>query len=407
MTRQADAPAHVPGGVTSPKGFRAAGVTAGIKRGEQPDLALLVSDVEASLAGVATTNRVKAAPLLLNQSRITRGRARAVIINSGCANACTGAPGLDDAKAMAAETARVLGIDDRDVLVASTGVIGARLPMDRVRSGIARAAGQLAAAGGAAAAAAILTTDTLPKEIAVREASGRIAVTVGGMAKGSGMIHPQMGTMLAFITTDALIAPRPLQALLKRVVASTFNTIDVDGETSPNDLVLCLANGMAKNAPLTSGPALARFEALVHQVCERLALMIVRDGEGATKFVTLRVVGAANATAARRVLLSVARSPLVKTAWHGEDANWGRTISAVGAAGVPIRPDRVGLAIGPVAVVKHGVGLGASAEAEAAIVLKQREFTVTVDLGQGRAEAVLRTCDLSADYVRINASYRS
>lgn len=407
MTRQADAPAHVPGGVTSPKGFRAAGVTAGIKRGEQPDLALLVSDVEASLAGVATTNRVKAAPLLFNQSRIKRGRARAVIINSGCANACTGAPGLDDAQAMAAETARVLGIDDRDVLVASTGVIGARLPMDRVRSGIARAAGQLAAAGGAAAAAAILTTDTLPKEIAVREASGRIAVTVGGMAKGSGMIHPQMGTMLAFITTDALIAPRPLQALLKRVVASTFNTIDVDGETSPNDLVLCLANGMAKNAPLTSGPALARFEALVHQVCERLALMIVRDGEGATKFVTLRVVGAANATAARRVLLSVARSPLVKTAWHGEDANWGRTISAVGAAGVPIRPDRVGLAIGPVAVVKHGVGLGASAEAEAAIVLKQREFTVTVDLGQGRAEAVLRTCDLSADYVRINASYRS
>ncbi|MEO5656886.1 MAG: bifunctional glutamate N-acetyltransferase/amino-acid acetyltransferase ArgJ [Nitrospiria bacterium] len=407
MTRQADAPAHVPGGVTAPKGYRAAGVAAGIKRGDQPDLALLVSDVEASLAGVATTNRVKAAPLLLNQSRIKRGRARAVIINSGCANACTGAPGLNDAKAMAAETARVLGIDDRDVLVASTGVIGARLPMDRVRAGIARAAGQLAAAGGAAAAAAILTTDTLPKEIAVREASGRIAITVGGMAKGSGMVHPQMGTMLAFITTDALIAPRPLQALLKRVVDSTFNTIDVDGETSPSDLVLCLANGMAKNAPLTSGPALARFEALVHQVCERLALMIVRDGEGATKFVTLRIVGAANAAAARRVLLSVARSPLVKTAWHGEDANWGRTISAVGAAGVPIRPDRIGLSIGPVPVVQHGVGLGASAEAEAAIVLKQREFTVTVDLGQGRAEAVIRTCDLSADYVRINASYRS
>lgn len=407
MTRQSDAPIHVPGGVTAPKGFRASGVACGIKKNEQLDLALLVSDVEASVAGVATTNRIKAAPIVVDQPRLKRGRARAVVINSGCANACTGAPGLADAKAMAAEAANVLGVDEGAVLVASTGVIGARLPMDRVRAGIARAALQLAATGGAAAAAAILTTDTLAKEIAVRETAGRIAITVGGMAKGSGMIHPQMATMLAFLTTDAAIAPRTLQSVLKRVVDATFNAIDVDGETSPNDLVLCLANGQAKNTPLASGPALARFEAVMHLVCERLALMIVRDGEGASKLVTLRVTGASSTAAAKRVLLAVVRSPLVKTAWHGEDANWGRTISAIGNAGVPIRPDRIELRIGPVAVVRQGVGAGSSAEAEAAIILKQREFTVTVDLGQGRGEAMVRTCDLSEDYVRINASYRS
>lgn len=407
MTRQADAPIHVPGGVTAPKGFRAAAVSAGIKKREQPDLALLVSDVEASVAGVMTTNRIKAAPLVLDLPRIKRGRGRAVVINSGCANACTGPEGLGDAQAMIAETARVLNVPESDVLVASTGVIGARLPMERVKGGIARAALQLSTLGGPQAATAILTTDTMPKEIAIREASGRIAVTVGGMAKGSGMIHPQMATMLAFITTDAAVPPRTLQSLLKRTVASTFNTIDVDGETSPNDLVLCFANGLAKNPPLTGGAALAKFEGLLHQVCERLALMIVRDGEGANKLVTLRVTGAANAAAAKRVLLAVARSPLVKTAWHGEDANWGRTISAIGNAGVPVKPDRIALHVGPVAVVRRGMGLGPTAEAEAAVILKQREFNVTVDLGQGKGEAILRTCDLSQEYVRINASYRT
>ncbi len=407
MTRQADAPIHVPGGVTAPKGFRAAAVTAGIKKREQPDLALLVSDVEASVAGVMTVNRIKAAPLILDQPRIKRGRGRAVVINSGCANACTGTEGLEDAKVMVAETARALNVDERDVLVASTGVIGTRLPMERVKGGITRAAMQLSPMGGSQAAAAILTTDTMSKEIAIREASGRIAITVGGMAKGSGMIHPQMATMLAFITTDAAVPPRTLQTLLKRTVASTFNTIDVDGETSPNDLVLCFANGQAKNPPLTGGAALAKFEGLLHQVCERLALMIVRDGEGANKLVTLRVTGAANGAAAKRVLLAVARSPLVKTAWNGEDANWGRTISAIGNAGVPVKLERIALHVGPVAVVRRGVGLGPTAEAEAAVILKQREFSVTVDLGQGKGEAIMRTCDLSQEYVRINASYRS
>ncbi|MEW6682029.1 MAG: bifunctional glutamate N-acetyltransferase/amino-acid acetyltransferase ArgJ [Nitrospirota bacterium] len=407
MTRQADAPVHVSGGVTAPKGFRAAAVSAGIKKREQPDLVLLVSDAEASVAGVMTTNRIKAAPLLLDQPRIKRGRGRAVVINSGCANACTGAEGLEDAKEMIQETARALALDERDVLVASTGVIGARLPMDRVKAGIIRAAAQLTPSGGPQAATAIMTTDTMPKEIAIREASGRIAITVGGMAKGAGMIHPQMATMLAFITTDAAVPSRTLQTLLKRTVASTFNTIDVDGETSPNDLVLCFANGLAKNPPLTSGAGLAKFEGLLHQVCERLALMIVRDGEGANKLVTLRVTGAANAVAAKRVLEAVARSPLVKTAWHGEDPNWGRTISAIGNAGVPVKPERIALLVGPVAVVRHGVGLGPSAEAEAAVILKQAEFSVTVDLGQGKGEAIVRTCDLSQEYVRINAAYRS
>lgn len=407
MTRQADAPIHVPGGVTAPKGYRAAAVSAGIKKQDRPDLALLVSDVEASVAGVMTANRIKAAPLLIDQARIKRGKGRAIVVNSGCANACTGPEGLEDAKAMASETARVLSLDERDVLVASTGVIGTRLPMDRVRGGIMRAAAQLTPSGGSQAATAIMTTDTMPKEIAIRETSGRVAITVGGMAKGSGMIHPQMGTMLAFLTTDAAVPPRTLQAVLKRCVDATFNTIDVDGETSPNDLVVCMANGLAKNTPVTSGAGLTTFEAMVRQVCERLALMIVRDGEGASKLVTLRVKGAANAASAQRVLQSVARSPLVKTAWHGEDANWGRTISAIGNAGVPIRPERLALYIGPVAVVRQGVGMGTSAEAQAAVILKQSEFSVTVDLGQGKAEAVVRTCDLSQDYVRINASYRS
>ena len=407
MTRQSETPVLVPGGVSAPKGFRSSGVACGIKRNDQPDLALLVSDVKAVVAGVVTTNRIKAAPLIVNRPRLVRGTAQAVVVNSGCANACTGVPGVADANAMVADTARVLGLDPGVVLVASTGVIGARLPMDRVRSGIARAASLLSPSGGSGAASAILTTDTYPKEVAVRESHGRVTMTVGGMAKGAGMIHPQMATMLAFLTTDAAIAPRALRGVLKRAVDATFNTIDVDGETSPNDLVLCFANGLAKNPPISSGPLLTRFEALVHLVCERLALMIARDGEGATKLVTLRVTKAANRAAAKKVLSAIARSPLVKTAWHGEDANWGRTISAIGNAGVPIRPDRIALRIGPVTVVRDGVGLGSSAEAEAAIILKQREFTVTVELGQGSAEAMIRTCDLSEDYVRINSSYRS
>jgi len=407
MTRQSETPVLVPGGVTAPKGFRSSGVACGIKRNEQPDLALLVSDVKAVVAGVVTANRIKAAPLLVNRARLVRGSAQAVVVNSGCANACTGTPGVADANAMLADAARVLGLDPGVVLVASTGVIGARLPMDRVRVGISRAAALLSPSGGSGAASAILTTDTYPKEVAVRESHGRVTMTVGGMAKGAGMIHPQMATMLAFLTTDVAITPRALRGVLKRAVDATFNTIDVDGETSPNDLVLCFANGLAKNPPISSGPLLARFEALVHLVCERLALMIARDGEGATKLVTVRVTKAANRAAAQKILNAVARSPLVKTAWHGEDANWGRTISAIGNAGVPIRPDRIALRIGPVTVVRDGVGVGTSAEAEAAIILKQREFTVTVELGQGSAEATVRTCDLSEDYVRINSSYRS
>lgn len=396
------------GGISAVPGMLAAGITAGIKRADAPDLALLLSEREATVAGVFTTNRVVAAPVRLTRARVQRGKARAILINSGNANACTGPRGYKDAMESAVLTARALRLAPRDVLVASTGVIGRPLPMDRMRAAIPVLASRLRRDGGPDAARAIMTTDTTLKMSAQREIIGGRAVTLGGIAKGSGMIHPKMATMLAFLATDAVIPPARLRAALRGATAETFNRLPLDGDTSTNDMVLCLANGLAGNRAIRPGSADARrFEALLEQVCLDLAKQIARDGEGASKCVELVVEEARTHAEALRVAEVIGTSSLVKTAWFGEDANWGRIMAAIGRAGVRVMEDRIAITYGAVPVVRRGVSLGQSAEERANLLLKDREFTVTVSLGQGHATVTVWTMDLSTAYVKINASYRS
>ncbi len=396
------------GGITAVPGILAAGMATGIKKTNAPDLALIVSECEARAAGVLTRNKVVAAPILLARERLRRGKARAILVNSGNANACTGRQGYDDAVEMAALAAKALGVSAKDVLVGSTGVIGKHLPMDRIRAGVPILARNLRREGGEDAARAIMTTDTTLKMAAVEDTIGGHPVTLGGIAKGSGMIHPHMATMLAYLATDAKVSHAVLQRGLREATERSFNRIPVDGDTSTNDMVLCLANGLAGNRPIAKDGADARrFQALLDQVCSELAKAIARDGEGATKFVELVVRGARTTAEALRVANTVATSSLVKTAWFGEDANWGRIMAAIGRTGVRIIEDRIGIAYGDAAVVRRGLGLGQAAEEHANAVLKRREFTLTVDLGLGHATATVWTTDLTTDYVKINASYRS
>jgi len=392
----------IEGGVTAPAGFRAAGIHSGVKR-EKKDLSLLVSDRACSGAGVYTTNRVKAAPLLLTKKHIDRGGpVRAVVVNSGNANACNGERGMADAVAMAEKTAQVLGVQTEEVLVASTGVIGVPMPMEKILAGIERAAGELSPAGGGDAARGIMTTDTVPKEVAVR-CEG---FTVGGMAKGSGMIHPNMATMLAFITTDAEVDRPLLDECLKDAVERTFNMISVDGDTSTNDMAIVLANG-ASGVRIEAGAESERkFRSALLFVCTELAKMIARDGEGATKLIEVRVKGARSVEDARLCVRAITRSPLVKTAVYGEDANWGRILCAAGYSGAELVLERARVELGDVLVFDRGRGL-AFDEDLAKKVLEQKDVTITVDLGAGTAEATGWTCDLTYDYVRINASYRT
>ncbi len=395
-------------GVTAPQGFQAAGIHCGIKKPGLLDLALLVSDVSGPIAGVFTRNRVAAAPVLLDRRHLAKHRGRAIIINSGNANACTGAPGFAAAQTMASSVARILLVPTHEVFVGSTGVIGRVLPIDRVKAGIPALFAQLSRRGGPQAARAIMTTDLRPKEVAVSATIGGRRVTVGGMAKGSGMIHPDMATMLAYITTDAAIQPAALQQALRSAVDQSFNCITVDGDTSTNDTVLCLANGLAGNRIIASNtPAHRAFIALLTDACRTLALAICRDGEGVTKVVTIAVSGARTDAHARRVASTIATSNLVKTALFGEDANWGRVMGAIGRSGVPIDQQKVSVDFDNVAMVRHGMGIGLAAERRIAAVFKRKEFTIAVNLGQGRAQAHMWTTDLSYDYVRINASYRS
>jgi len=397
---------EVPGGVTAPQGFTAAGVAAGIKN-DKKDVALLVSDRPAAAAGVFTTNRVKAFPVLVSMRHLASGGARAVVANSGNANACNGPRGETDALAMTLQTARVLGIPEDQVLVASTGVIGQPMPMDKVLDGIRRAAAELNPQGGADAAVAIMTTDTVPKEEAVSLELDGCAVTVGGMAKGSGMIHPNMATMLAFVASDAAMAPGLLSQALKQAVDRTFNMITVDGDTSTNDCVLVLANGAAGNPPIESeGPAYAAFCAVLEAVCRKLAVAVARDGEGATKLLEVRVLGAATEDDARLVAKSVAASSLVKSAVFGEDANWGRVLCAAGYSGAAFNPEAVDIYLGEIKVAENGGALPFDEDA-AALVLAQKEVVFTIDLKQGQAQATAWGCDLTYDYVRINGSYRT
>ena len=395
-------------GITSPLGFQAAGIHCGIKKSDLLDLSLCVSDVSGPIAGVFTKNRMVAAPVLLDRYHLRFRRGRAIIVNSGNANACTGKQGLVSAKAMATAVAEQLSIPVHQVFVGSTGVIGRVLPIDRITAAVPTLVARLSIPGGDQAAQAILTTDLRPKTVARQAKIGGHIVTIGGMAKGSGMIHPNMATMLAYLTTDAAIAPAALRSALKSAVDQSFNCITVDGDTSTNDTVLCLANGLAKNRSIQRGTKPYRdFERLLTDAAQELALMICRDGEGVTKVVTIRVQGAATATAAKRVADTIATSNLVKTALFGEDANWGRVMAAVGRSGVAIDPGKVTMRFDDIVMVERGVGMGLEAEQKIAQVFKHKEFTVTVHLGQGHAHAHMWTTDLSYDYVRINASYRS
>ena len=395
----------VDGGVTAPQGFRGAGVSCGIKANGL-DLALIVSDAPATAAGVFTTNRAQAAPIVVSREQLDRsgGRAVAIVVNSGCANACTGADGLSDAWEMIQRTSDALRCESGQVLVASTGVIGVKLDMAKVDAGIASAAGQLSPTGGPATARAIMTTDPFPKEAAVEISTPQGAFRVGGIAKGSGMIEPMMATMLGFVTTDAAIEPAVLRRALKEVVDDTFNAISVDGECSTNDCVFVLANGES-GVRLDADYAML-VEAL-RAVCQPLAMGIVRGGEGATKLVTIRVAGAASRDDARRAARAIANSPLVKTAIHGGDPNWGRLVAVAGRSGSEFALDRAAVRIGPVELFSGGAPHDERAP-EAAEYLKGEEIEVEVDLGTGGAgRARMWTCDLSAEYVRINAEYRT
>ena len=394
----------VPGNAASPRGFRAAGIHCGIKR-ERADLALLVSDVPASAAGVFTTNRVQAAPVRYTRRAVAAGRAQAIVINSGNANACTGEPGLEDAAEMALLSAAALGLDRDLVLVASTGVIGVPLPMEAIRRGIPLAAVTLEA-DGTAAAEAIRTTDKFPKTAACRLEIGGVTVTIGGMAKGAGMIHPNLATTLCFLTTDAALPPAVLRGALQRAVAESFNSITVDGDTSTNDTVLLLANGQAGGAPITNGEALTRFTAGLTLVAAELAKMVVKDGEGATKLVEIRVDGALSNAEAHQAAMTVANSLLVKTALHGGEPNWGRILAALGRSGVEMAEETTDVFFGELAIVRGGLGVPGVWDAAAA-ALEQKEVTIGIRLGVGNGAARAWTSDLSEEYVRINGSYTS
>ncbi len=395
-------------GVTAPRGFQAAGIHCGIKKPGILDLALCVSEVSGPIAGVFTKNRVVAAPVLLDRRHLRKHVGRAIIVNSGNANACTGKQGLIAAASMATTVAQHLNIPLEQVFVGSTGVIGRQLPIDRISAAIPTLVSSLSMKGGQQAAQAILTTDLRPKTITVQDNIGGRVVTIGGMAKGSGMIHPNMATMLAYLTTDAAIAPSLLQAALKSAVDQSFNCITVDGDTSTNDTVLCLANGLAENRLISRNTRdYVEFERLLTSATQSLALMICRDGEGVTKVVKILVEGATTTTAAKQVAATIATSNLVKTALFGEDANWGRVMGAIGRSGVSIDPSKITVRFDDIVMVKQGVGMGLEAEAAIAQVFKKKEFTIAVHLGQGRAQAHMWTTDLSYDYVRINASYRS
>jgi glutamate N-acetyltransferase / amino-acid N-acetyltransferase len=394
------------GGVTTARGFRAAGISAGIKANGNPDLMLLVADTAAQVAAVYTTNKVQAAPVLVSKEHLNRsgGLARAIVVNSGCANSCTGDTGMRDARGMAELTAQIVGCPVEQVLVASTGVIGVALPMDKVRSGIPAAYEALGADQGPAAARAIMTTDIAPKEAAATISIGGRQASIGGMCKGAGMIEPMMATMLGFVTTDAAVPKPLLDRALREAVDQSFNAITVDGDSSTNDCVLLLASGASGVA--VDEASYGTFVEGLTTVCRELALAIVRGGEGATKLVTLQVTGAVSSAEARRAAKVIANSLLVKTAIHGGDPNWGRLICAAGRAGVTLDASRAGVTIGSLVLFKDGQPHDELAPA-AAEYLRGTELSIGVDLGAGSASSTVWTCDLSAEYVRINADYRT
>ena len=400
MPRQVKPPSGVPG-------FRFAGVACGIKESGRKDLALIVSERPAAAAAVFTKNRIKSPTVVSGRKRVARGLIQAVVANSGNANACTGPGGLRDSEAMCAEAARHLGIDAQHALPSSTGIIGVPLPTDKIQRGIADAAAGLSPDGLQDAAEAIMTTDNAPKTAASQCRIGGRAVHVAGIAKGAGMIAPNMATMLCYVLTDADIAPAALRPMLRRAADQTFHAITVDGDTSTNDTLLVLANGVAGNPRITrGGEGEEVLERALTRVMKELALKIVADGEGAKKVVEIRVDGARTVTEARRVAFTVANSKLVKTAFFGQDPNVGRFMMAVGNAGVPVVEETIDIALGAVKVVRRGVAVG-TREAAAAKVMQRPSFVVRISLGMGSARTSVWTSDLGHEYVRINSDYRT
>jgi glutamate N-acetyltransferase / amino-acid N-acetyltransferase len=389
-------------------GFLFSGISAGIKKDGRRDLGLIYSEVPARVAGLFTTNTVKAAPVRLDMKRIKGGLCQAVIVNSGNANACTGSQGLKDAKGMALLVAKGLGISERLVLVSSTGVIGALLPVTKIAERIPRLIEALSPEGWMKTVESIMTTDTFPKvEVAVcRIKRGKVKLC--GMVKGAGMIRPNLATMLSFLVTDADIKASLLQRMLEKASQDSYNRITVDGETSTNDTVLLLANGTSGHSSLNQMDRDGTiFQSMLSEVCHHLAKSVVRDGEGATKCIELLIQGAKNVEDAKRAAYAVADSPLVKTAFFGEDANWGRILCALGHSGAWINPNRIDLFFDQIPIVKNGMGVGPRNEERASQILKKKSFKVTVDLHQGKSTFSVLTTDLSIDYVKINASYRS
>jgi len=390
------------------RGFQFSAVEAAIKKPGRKDLALIFSEVLATACSVFTTSKVKAAPVLLSEEHIKDGTAQALIVNSGNANACTGHNGLVAASETSLLVAAGLGISDEAVQVSSTGVIGVQMPMDRVRAAIPGLLEGLPYGTLDDVAQAIMTTDTFPKMEVRTGVAGKSGYTVAGIAKGAGMIMPNMATMLSFILTDAAIDPIFLEQTFRRAVDSSFNSMTVDGDMSTNDTCLIMANGMAANPPIVVGtPEAEVFESLLHDVLLSLAKQIVRDGEGATKFVEVRVVGAKDQADARKVAMAIANSSLVKTAFYGQDANWGRIFAAAGYSGAEVDPSRLSLRFDDVCMAMNGIFAGGDAETRGTEVLNKSEFTVTVDLGLGDGSATVYTSDLSHEYISINADYRT
>jgi glutamate N-acetyltransferase/amino-acid N-acetyltransferase len=394
------------GGITAVPGILAGGVTAGIKPSGKKDLALVYSPTPARAAAIFTSNQVKGAPVLVSMEHVKKGVAQAIVASSGCANVCTGEQGMKDAREMTRLAADLLRIEPEHVLIAATGVIGVRLPMDKIRNAMPMLVKALSPQGGRAANEAILTTDTRVKEAAVRvEVNGR-PVTIGGISKGVAMLEPHLATMLAFIATDAAIDRTSLDAATRRAVDCSFNRITVDGDQSTSDTVAVLANGLAENAPLArGGRGLRAFTRGLEAVMGRLARMQVSDGEGATKLVAIRVRGAAGRKDALAAARAIANSPLVKTAINGPDPNWGRIMMALGKSSAKIDPARVRIAFEEDVLVESGMLREGVRLERIREIMGGAEYTITVDLGLGRAEETVWTCDLSEEYVRLNAKY--
>ncbi len=391
------------------KGFKSSAVAAGIKYTDRLDLGLIYSETPAVTAGVFTQNQVKAAPVLLDMERLKQGRSQAILVNSGCANACTGKEGMDAAMKTSSMVAAALEIPEELIQLASTGVIGDQLNVDAFSQNMDDLVGGLAESNFEKVAEAIMTTDTVTKTAFRKVRIGDKEVRLKGMAKGSGMIMPNMATMLAFVITDAQIAFYELNNALQEGVKRTFNRITVDGDTSTNDMVLVMANGMAGNSWIDQEDKkdLQAFQEALESILKELALKIVVDGEGATKTITIRVCGAKEDKEAEVMARTIANSCLVKTAFFGEDANWGRIIAAMGRSGIRFEPNRVDIAFGDVVLVENGVGQGVDAEEKAATLLKEKEIIVNIDLKDGHGCEEVYTCDLSVEYVKINADYRT